>query len=63
MINWKEIAEQYGLTPEQFRKEVYAVAAVVGIMEVETGGNSDTMRFTCSDDIGQIELTVKRKVK
>lgn len=61
MINWKEIAEQHGLTPEQFRREVYAVAAVIGIMEVEKGGNADTMRFTCSDDIGQIELTVTRK--
>lgn len=60
MINWEQIAQQNGLTPEEFTKEILTCAAVVGAMELDKN-YSNRIRFTCSDQIGEIEVTVKRK--
>lgn len=60
MINWEQIAKQNGLTPEEFTKEILACAAVVGVMKADSE-YSQAIKFTCSDEVGEIEVTVKRK--
>lgn len=60
MIDWKKVAKEYSLTPEQFRKEVYTVAAVCAAMELEQDTENTAMRFICSDEKGQIKLEVSR---
>lgn len=61
MINWEEIAKQNNLTIEEFKMEMYTSAACIGIMEVDKkNGEALAMRFTCSDDVGKIEMTIKR---
>lgn len=62
MINWEKIAQQNGLTPEEFTKEILTCAAVVGAMELDKN-KSDALRFTCSDQEGEIVLTVHRVEK
>ena len=64
MIDWEKIAKQNSLTPKEFTKEILTVAACVGVMELDSkvGGHiDDAMKFTCSDEIGEIEVYIKRK--
>lgn len=60
MINWSEIAELNGLSPEEFKKEVFTVAACIGAMELDEKEKGIALRFTCSDGIGPLELIVRR---
>lgn len=62
MINWEEVARSNGLTIEEFKKEVFSCAACIGAMVLDEKDSSDvdTLRFTCSDDVGKIELLIKR---
>ncbi len=61
MINWKEIAEQNGLSVEEFKKEIFTSAACIGIMDVDSkNGEAVAMRFTCFDDVSKIEMVIKR---
>ena len=60
MINWKEVAEQNGLTPEEFRTEILSVAACVGAMSLDDQQIGDSLKFTCSDDKGPLELWIRR---
>lgn len=62
MIDWKKLAVESGLTPEEFTKEVLRTAAAVGSMAIDAKGGSigDEVVFTCSDEISGIELRVKR---
>ena len=60
MINWKEIAEQNNLTPEEFQKEIFTVAACLGSMSLDEQEIGDSLKFTCSDDKGPLELWVRR---
>lgn len=63
MIDWQKVAEQNGLNPEEFGTEVLAVAACIGVMRLDGEGAADeALRFTCSDDVGEIELIVRRVV-
>lgn len=59
-INWLEIAQQYELTPEQFADQIYATACVLGGIELEGQDSETALKFTCSDDIGELELSIKR---
>ena len=64
MINWQEIAEQYRLTPGEFADQILAVAACVGAMEIDkVSGDAKLMRFTCNDDVGKIEVVIRRVVE
>jgi hypothetical protein len=60
VIDWAKVAKEYGLTPKQFRKEVYTVAAVCAAMELDKSEDADAMRFICSDQKSQLQLEVKR---
>lgn len=61
MINWEEIAKQNNLTVEEFKTEMYTSAACIAIMEVDKKkGEALAMRFTCYDDVGKIEMVIKR---
>ena len=59
MIDWQEVAKQNGLTPKEFTKEILTVAAVVGAMEID-GSNSDALKFTVSDDVGDVQILISR---
>lgn len=62
MINWEEFASLNNLTPEEFQKEILTVAACIGATLIDEGltGDADTLKFTCSDNIGKIAVYVKR---
>ena len=60
MIDWQEVAEQNNLSIDEFEKEIYSVAACIAATQLDKQDKADIMRFTCSDDIGKLELTVKR---
>jgi hypothetical protein len=60
VIDWAKVAKEYRLTPEQFRKEVYTVAAVCAAMELDQDAENTAMRFICSDQKSQLQLEVKR---
>tara|TARA_R110002126_G_C10364965_1_gene492890 strand:- start:207 stop:401 length:195 start_codon:yes stop_codon:yes gene_type:complete len=61
MIDWESIAKSNGLSPEEFTREILTIAACVGTMGIDQQGDDITvLKFTCSDEIGKIEVTVKR---
>lgn len=60
MIAWEKVAEEYNLTPQEFENEILAVAACVGAMSIDRAENSSALKFTCSDDVGGIELMIMR---
>ena len=59
MIDWELIAKQNGLTPEEFQNEIFTVAAVVGAMAIDNDG-ADMIKFTTSDQVSKLVLTVQR---
>ena len=59
-INWKQVAQQNGLTPEEFKKEIFTVACAVGAMDLDKQESGTALKFTCSDDVGKLELFIKR---
>lgn len=61
MIDWKEVSDKYGLSVSQFKIEVFTAAASIAAISLDReSGDSDAVRFTCSDGVGKLELTVKR---
>lgn len=60
MIDWREVAQQNGLSIEEFEKEIYSVAACIAAMHLDKKPNVDSMRFTCSDEVGSLELIARR---
>jgi len=60
MINWQEIAEQNNLTPDEFKKEVFTVAACLGAMDLDANDSANAIKFTCSDEEGPLEVYIKR---
>lgn len=59
-INWEEIAKNNNLTFGEFKKEIYFAAACIGSMEIDKNEIGGHMKFTCSDNIGPIELWIRR---
>ena len=59
MIDWTKIAKEADMTPSQFETEVLAVASAVAAMKIDAGAG-DSMRFECKDDVGEIEMIVRR---
>jgi hypothetical protein len=61
-VNIDQWAKMNNLTPEEFKKEVFTMAAALGAMDLDgRGADSDeAMKFTCSDSVGEIELYVCR---
>lgn len=60
MIDWEKIAKANNLTIQELEKEILTVCSVMGAMQIDAHSGFDALRFTCSDDTGKIELTVKR---
>ena len=59
-INWKQVAQQNGLTPEEFQKEIFTVACVVAAMDLDNQDVGTELKFTCADNVGKLELLIKR---
>lgn len=61
MIDWKLVAEQNGMTPEEFKKEIFTVAACLGAMALGSRGatKDEAMRFTTSGETGEIEILIR----
>lgn len=59
MIDWTRIQAEADMTPAQFETEVMAIAGVFAAMKIDAG-EGDTMRFECKDDVGEIEMIVRR---
>lgn len=60
MIDWRKVAEQNCMTPEEFKKEIFTVAACLGAMALDEQEIADSLKFTCSDETGPLELWVRR---
>lgn len=61
MINWQEVAESNGLTPEAFKLEIFTVAAALGAMDLDKQKHKgDCVKFTSSDEVGKLELYIRR---
>ena len=60
MIDWREIAKQNNLTPEEFKKEIFTVAACIGAIALDDQKIGDSLKFTCSDEVGPLELWIRR---
>jgi hypothetical protein len=59
-IDWKNMAEENGLTPEEFRKEIFCVAACLGAMDLDKEEcTGDTVKFTTSFGGKKIHVYVK----
>ena len=59
-INWQQVAQQNGLTPAEFKKEIFTVACALGSMDLDNQESGTALKFTCSDDVGKLELFIKR---
>ena len=59
-IDWQKIARDNGLRPKEFTREILNVAACVGAMQIDNEGDTDTLKFCCSDDIGKLEIYERR---
>jgi hypothetical protein len=52
-----------GLTPDEFKKEIYTYAACLGAMDLDARGarSDELMRFTTTGETGTIEVFVRYK--
>jgi hypothetical protein len=60
MIDWRKVAKSNGLTNEEFEKEIFTVAACLGAITLDSQKEGDCLKFSCSDDVGRLELYIKR---
>lgn len=56
-------AKLNGITPEEFKKEIFTCAACLGAMDLDARGadKDEAMKFTTAGDTGTIELYVRYK--
>ena len=59
MIDWREVAQQNSLSIDEFEKEIYSIAACMAAMSLDKEDEAE-MWFTCSDNVGKLELIVRR---
>lgn len=59
-IDWEKVAAQNGLKPAEFEEEILMVAACMGAMRLDAHKDTDALKFTCGDDVGPIELIIRR---
>ena len=61
MIDWRKTAEQNGISVEQFEKEMFTVACAMATMRIDRDGQEgECFKFSCGDQVGKIELYVRR---
>jgi hypothetical protein len=59
-IDWQKVAADNGLTPDEFRKEIFSVAACIGAMDLDRKECADdTLKFTTSLGDKKIHVYVK----
>ena len=61
-IDWNKLAEDYELTVDEFRYQMFVSVAAMGAMEMEVLDKPE-MVFTCTDSDGPIYLTICREKK
>ena len=49
-------------TSEDFKKEIFAAVAAIATIEIDKKKTGNSMRFTCSDEVGEIEIIARRTV-
>ena len=61
MIDWEKIAKFNGLSPDEFKKEIFTVAACLGAMDLDArgAGSDEAMKFSTTGETGAIELYVR----
>ena len=61
-VDIEQWAKMNNLTPEEFKKEVFTMAAALGAMHLDDRGadSDEAMKFTRSDSVGEIEVYVCR---
>ena len=57
----EEWAKINGMTPDEFKKEVFTYAACLGAMDFDArkAGKDEAMRFTTTGETGTIELFIR----
>jgi len=58
-IDWKAFAKLNNMTPEEFEHEIFLVAVSLGSMKIDND-EADTLEFTCSDEIGELKMYIRR---
>ena len=61
-VDIEQWAKMNNLTPDEFKKEVFTMAAALGAMDLDDRGadSDEAMKFTRSDSVGEIEVYVRR---
>ena len=62
MINWEQMAKDNGMSPEEFKLEIYTVACALGAMELDNQEDGLMLKFTSLDENGPLELYIKRGI-
>lgn len=60
MIDWQKVAKENNLSPTEFENEIYSIAACIGAIALDRQDAGDCIKFSCSDDIGPLELFIRR---
>ncbi len=60
MIDWQKVAQQNGMTADEFTIELLQAAAALGAMKIDEQSGNDTLKFKTSDNRGKIEIYIRR---
>ena len=62
MIDWEGVAKSNGLTPEEFKKDVFMTAAALGPKSIDENNDhkGGVLKFTCSDGSSDIVMYIER---
>jgi hypothetical protein len=61
MIDWKQFAENNGLSVNEFKTEILTAASAVAMEMLDTNGDDgEALQFSCSDKISKIRVTFER---
>ena len=58
-INWEKVARDNNLSVAEFEKQMYAAVCCMAAIGIDSYGG-ESMKFSCSDDVGKLELIVNR---
>lgn len=61
MVDWKKIAKANDLTPDEFKKEIFTIAACLGAIDLDERSATDDecMKFTTTGETGAIEIYIR----
>lgn len=58
-IDWEQVAEMNGISEEELADQIYVAACAMGVLALDSE-DADVLKFKCSDNESEIELTVRR---